>query len=38
MGELRNAHRILVRRPEGMRPFGTPRHSNRWKDNVKNIR
>jgi hypothetical protein len=32
MGEKRGAYRILVRRPEGRRPFGRPRH--RW-DNVK---
>jgi hypothetical protein len=25
--------KILVRKPEGKRPFGRPRH--RWEDNVK---
>jgi hypothetical protein len=29
MGELRNAHKILVGNPEGKRPLGRPRH--RWK-------
>ncbi|KAJ4431868.1 hypothetical protein ANN_20474 [Periplaneta americana] len=33
MGESRNAYRVLVRRPEGKRPSGRPRH--RWEDNVK---
>jgi hypothetical protein len=33
MGEERGAYRILVRRPEGRRPFGRPRH--RWEDNIK---
>jgi hypothetical protein len=28
-GESRCAHRILVRKPEGKRPLGTPRR--RWK-------
>jgi hypothetical protein len=26
MGETRNAHKILVRKPEVKRPFGTPRY------------
>jgi hypothetical protein len=30
MGKMRNAYRILVGKPEGMRPFGRPRHE--WED------
>jgi hypothetical protein len=30
---MRNAHKILVRKPEGMRPFRRPRH--RWEDNIR---
>jgi hypothetical protein len=33
MGEGRGFYRVLVRRPEGKRPLGRPRH--RWKDNIK---
>jgi hypothetical protein len=33
MLEKRNAYRILVGKPEGKRPLGTPRH--RWMDNIK---
>jgi hypothetical protein len=33
MGEGRGAYRVLVRRPEGKRPLGRPRH--RWEDNIK---
>jgi hypothetical protein len=33
MGEMRNAYRILVGKPEGKRPLGRPRR--RWVDNVK---
>jgi hypothetical protein len=33
MGEGRGVYRILVARPEGMRPLGRPRH--RWEDNMK---
>jgi hypothetical protein len=33
MGEGRGAHRILVGKPEGRRPFGIPRR--RWEDNIK---
>jgi hypothetical protein len=33
MEEKRNAYRILMRKPEGKRPLGRPRH--RWEDNIK---
>jgi hypothetical protein len=33
MGELRNAYRILLGRPEGKRPLG--RRTHRWVDNIK---
>jgi hypothetical protein len=33
MGEKTNAYRILVGKPEGKRPLGTPRL--RWVDNIK---
>jgi hypothetical protein len=33
MGEGRGAYRILVGRPEGRRPLGTPRHG--WEVNIK---
>jgi hypothetical protein len=33
MGEMRNAHNILVGRPEGKRLLGRPRH--RWEDNIR---
>jgi hypothetical protein len=33
MGEGRGVYRILVGRPEGRRPLGSPRH--RWEDNIK---
>jgi hypothetical protein len=32
MGEI-NAYNILVRKPEGKRTFGRPRH--RWEDNIR---
>ena len=32
MGERRGVYRILVGKPEGMRPLGRPRH--RWEDNI----
>jgi hypothetical protein len=32
MGELRNAYRILVGKPEGKRPLGRPRR--KWVDNT----
>ena len=33
MGEGRDAHRVLVGKPEGKRPFGRPRRG--WEDNIK---
>jgi len=33
MGERRVAYRVLVRKSEGKRPLGRPRH--RWEDNIK---
>jgi hypothetical protein len=33
MGEKRDAYRIFVGKPEGMRPLERPRH--RWVDNIK---
>jgi hypothetical protein len=33
MGERRDAYRVLVGKPVGMRPLGRPRH--RWEDNIK---
>jgi len=33
MGEMRNAYKILVRKPEGKRPHGRPRR--RWEDNIR---
>jgi len=33
MGERRGVYRILVRKPEGKRLLGRPRH--RWEDNIK---
>jgi hypothetical protein len=33
MGKKRNAYRILVGNPKGMRPLGRPRR--RWVDNIK---
>jgi hypothetical protein len=32
MGEMRNAYRLLVGKPERRRPLGRPRH--RWLDNI----
>ena len=32
-GEGRGVHRVLVGKPEGKRPLGSPRR--RWKDNIK---
>jgi hypothetical protein len=32
MRKVRNAYNILVRKPEGRRPFGSPRC--RWEDNI----
>jgi 3-oxoacyl-ACP reductase-like protein len=33
MGEERGVHRVLVGKPEGKRPLGSPRR--RWEDNIK---
>ena len=33
MGKRRGVYRVLVRKPEGKRPFGRPR--GRWGDNIK---
>jgi hypothetical protein len=33
MGEMRNAYRILMRKPEGKRPIGRPR--SRWVNKIK---
>jgi hypothetical protein len=33
MGEGRGEYRVLVKKPEGKRPLGRPRH--RWEDNIK---
>jgi hypothetical protein len=33
MGKGRGVHRVLVRKHEGKRPLGRPRH--RWEDNMK---
>jgi hypothetical protein len=32
MGEMTNAYRLLVGKPEGRAPIGKPRH--RWVDNI----
>jgi len=32
MGECRGVYRVLVGKPEGVRPLGRRRH--RWKDNI----
>jgi hypothetical protein len=33
MGDSRGLYRVLVRKPEGKRPLGEPRH--RWEGNIK---
>ena len=33
LGEKRGVFKVLVRKPEGKRPLGRPRH--RWEDNIK---
>jgi hypothetical protein len=33
MGEIRNAHKVLVENPEGKRPLG--RRRRRWEDNIR---
>jgi hypothetical protein len=32
MGQMRNAYKVLVGKPEGKRPLG--RHRHKWKDNI----
>jgi hypothetical protein len=34
-GEVRSAYNILVARPEGRRPLGSPRR--RWEDNIEMV-
>jgi hypothetical protein len=34
-GEIRNAYRKLVGKPDGKRPLGRPRPRLRWVDNIK---
>jgi hypothetical protein len=33
MGEERKVYKVLVGKPEGKRPLGTPRH--RWEDGIR---
>jgi hypothetical protein len=33
MGNMRNAYKTLVRKPDGKRPFRRPKH--RWKVNIR---
>jgi hypothetical protein len=33
MGKRKGVYRVLVKKPEGKRPFGRPRC--RWEDNIK---
>ena len=33
MGEMRGVYRVLVGKPKGKRPLGTP--GRRWEDNIK---
>jgi hypothetical protein len=33
MGEMSNAYKIFIRKPEGKRPVGRPRRS--WEDNIR---
>ena len=33
MGERRGVYGVLVKKPEGKKPLGRPRH--RWEDNIK---
>jgi hypothetical protein len=33
MHDMRNAHKILVNKPKGKRPYGRPRYG--WEDNIK---
>jgi hypothetical protein len=35
MRKMRNAYKILVRKPEGKKPFGRSR--NKWEDNIKTV-
>jgi hypothetical protein len=35
MGEKRNTYRLLVGKPEGKKPLGSPRPRRRWVDNIR---
>jgi hypothetical protein len=35
MGDMRNVYKVLVTKPEGIRPLGRPRH--KWVNNIKMI-
>jgi hypothetical protein len=35
MGDRGGAYRVFVKRPEGNKPLGRPRH--RWEDNIKMV-
>jgi hypothetical protein len=35
MGEIRNAYKIMVGKPEGKKPLRRPRPRPRWEDNIR---
>jgi hypothetical protein len=35
MGQMRNAYKVFVGKPEGWKPIGRPKR--RWEDNIENI-